>query len=130
MEYWDPVPSFPLSISPAHCPYIAYLLWPFLFNLYAYTCPCRSNSLGFTRSCTLVSLADLTAARFLSDVGKELYKLSANVVDLVARVNEWMKAPKGTSRNDALALRRCYADATPAFVRTYDAFAALKPALV
>ena len=33
-------------------------------------------------------------------------------------------------RNHALALRRCYADATPAFVRTYDAFAALKPALV
>ena len=27
-------------------------------------------------------------------------------------------------------LRRCYADATPAFVRTYDAFAALKLALV
>ena len=30
----------------------------------------------------------------------------------------------------AAIMRWRYADATPAFVRTYDAFAALKPALV
>ena len=51
-------------------------------------CPYRSNSLGFTLACTLGFLADLTAARFLSDVDEELSKSSAKVADLVARVND------------------------------------------